>query len=272
MKLKTILASAFLVCSAQLVLAQTAPPADPVSGVWKGYATPDGGQNKLPLVVTLKLAGPTSLTGTVTGPPQPGDIKTGSYDQATGMLKFDVSVDGTPNPYVFQGTVAVDTVTGRVTNDGFSAVFNLSKGSADAAAARPDSGIPSAELTKSFGEVATYVTKAANLVPPDKYTYRPSQNVRTFAQQIAHIVDSNNYFCAVAAGRNVQWSDAVEKGSLDKATLVEKLKQSIDACTPVYSGSTGKRAPMIDNIGHVNLHYGNIITYLRMLGLVPPSS
>lgn len=272
MKLKTIFACACLTLSAPLVLAQTAPAADPVSGVWKGYATPDGGQNKLPLVVTLKLAGSNSITGTVTGPPQPGEIKTGSYDQATGVLKFDVSVDGTPNPFVFQGTVAVDTVTGSVTNDSFRAVFNLSKGSADSAAARPDSGIPSAELVRSFGEVAGFVTKAANLVPADKYTYRPSQNVRTFAQQLAHIVDSHNYYCAVAAGRNVQWSDAVEKGSLDKATLVEKLKQSIDACTPVYGGSSGKRAQLIGNIGHTNLHYGNIITYMRMLGLVPPSS
>ncbi len=272
MKFKTILACACLFFSAALVCAQTPTASDQVSGVWKGYATPDGGQNKLPLVVTLKLAGANSITGTVIGPPQPGEIKTGSYDQATGALKFEVTVDGQSGAFVFQGTLVVDTVTGSVTNAGFRAVFNLSKASADAAAARPDSGIPSVELTRSFGQVAAFVTKAANLVPADKYSYRPSQNVRTFAQQIAHIVDSHNYYCAVAAGRTVQWSDAAEKGSLDKTTLVEKLKQSIDACTPVYSGSSGKRAPMIDNIGHTNLHYGNIITYMRMLGLVPPSS
>lgn len=57
----------------------------------------------------------------------------------------------------------------------------------------------------------------------------------------------------------MEWSDAVEKGKIDKATVVQKLKQSIDGCNAAYTGST-------------SLHYGNLITYMRMLGLKPPSS
>ena len=62
-----------------------------------------------------------------------------------------------------------------------------------------------------------------------------------------------------------------EKGITDKATLVKKLKQSTDACTAAYGGK-GKPGELLRNISHSNLHYGNVITYMRMLGLVPPSS
>jgi len=129
----------------------------------------------------------------------------------------------------------------------------------------------SAALRFGFKEVSEWVTKTADMVPADKYSYRPVQTVRTVGQQIGHIVDSYNYFCARATNPNVQWSDAVEKGSTDKATLVGKLKQATDACNVAYGGTSASNSLMA-NIAHVNLHYGNLITYLRMLGLTPPSS
>ncbi len=95
--------------------------------------------------------------------------------------------------------------------------------------------------------------------------------MRTFGQLIAHIADGQNYYCGRAAGKKIEWSDAVEKGGTDKATLVAKLKQSTDACTAAYGGN-GQAGLLIGNIGHTSLHYGNIITYMRMMGLTPPSS
>jgi len=135
----------------------------------------------------------------------------------------------------------------------------------------PGGNDDAAALRKSFTEVSGWVSKAAELAPADKYNYRPTQSARTFGQQIAHIADSYNYYCARAAGKNIEWSDAIEKGATDKATLVPKLKQSLNACNAVYGGS-GQTGALIENIGHTNLHYGNIITYMRMLGLTPPSS
>ena len=108
-------------------------------------------------------------------------------------------------------------------------------------------------------------------MPADKYNYRPVQTVRTFGQLVAHVADSYAYFCARAAGQKVEWSDAIEKGSTDKATLVEKLKQKTDACNAVYGGS-GDVGQLLTNVGHTSMHYGNMITYIRMLGLVPPSN
>jgi uncharacterized damage-inducible protein DinB len=140
-----------------------------------------------------------------------------------------------------------------------------------AAAQAGGAGETSASLRKNFEAVSGWLIKAAEQVPADKYTYQPAKTVRTFGQQIGHVVDGYNYFCAAASGKKVPWSEATEKGSTDKATLVQKLKQSTASCTAVYAG-TGPAHELINNIAHANLHYGNVITYMRMLGLVPPSS
>jgi uncharacterized damage-inducible protein DinB len=126
-------------------------------------------------------------------------------------------------------------------------------------------------MRNGFNEVSAWVTKAADLVPPDKYSYRPTQSVRTFGQLVAHIADAHNWYCGNATGKKVEWSDAIEKGNTDKATLAQKLKQSIDACNAIYTKG-GDAGQLIGNVGHTNLHYGNIITYMRMMGLTPPSS
>jgi len=128
-----------------------------------------------------------------------------------------------------------------------------------------------AMLQFGFNEVSGWITKSAELVPADKFTYQPSKDVRTFGQQIAHVADSYGYYCGRAAGRNAEWSDAVEKGGTDKATLLAKLEKARLACEAVYK--RGGLAPaLMQNIAHTNLHYGNVITYMRMLGLKPPSS
>lgn len=128
------------------------------------------------------------------------------------------------------------------------------------------------ELRKGFAEVSAWVSQAAEMVPDDKYNYRPVDSVRTFGQLVAHIADSYNYYCAQAAGKNVEWSDAIEKGSTDKATVAPQLKLAVDRCTEVYKSSNGRVGPLLGNVGHTSLHYGNIITYMRMLGMKPPSS
>lgn len=129
-------------------------------------------------------------------------------------------------------------------------------------------------LGHGFAEVSGWVLKAAESVPADKYGYRPVDTVRTFGQQIAHIADAYAYYCGSAkAGQRVEWTDAVEKAGGDKAAVTAKLKAATDACTAVYTTASGTNAPpLMANIAHTNLHYGNIVTYMRMLGLTPPSS
>ena len=130
----------------------------------------------------------------------------------------------------------------------------------------------STDLRNGFNEVNEWVTKAAEMVPAEKYNYRPVDTVRTFGQLIAHVTDSYNFFCARGAGNKVEWSDAVEKGTTDKDTLLPKLKEAVGKCNAAYGSSNAQFRPLFSNVGHTNLHYGNIITYLRMMGLKPPSS
>jgi len=128
-------------------------------------------------------------------------------------------------------------------------------------------------LQKQFADVSGWVAKAADMVPADTYGYRPVATVRTLGEQVAHIADSYTYFCAQAAGRPLEWSDAIEKGPADKATVLQKLATATDGCAKVYGGaSAGAAAPLLANNAHTHLHYGNLVTYVRMLGLVPPSS
>ena len=130
----------------------------------------------------------------------------------------------------------------------------------------------STQMGGAFNEVNDWVTKAAEAVPADKYNYRPVDTVRTFGQLIAHITDSYNYFCAQGVGNKVEWSEAVEKGTTDKDTLLPKFKEAVGKCNAAYSSGNPQLKPLFTNIGHTSLHYGNIITYMRMMGLKPPSS
>lgn len=137
-------------------------------------------------------------------------------------------------------------------------------------AQQADTKETSAMLGKGFAELSAWILKAAEIVPPDKYSYKPAPTVRTFGELLGHIADGSDYFCGRAAGRKVEWSDATAQGKTDKATVVPKLKAALEACSAAHG--TGNLGMLIANYGHANLHYGNMATYMRMLGLVPPSS
>jgi uncharacterized damage-inducible protein DinB len=161
----------------------------------------------------------------------------------------------------------------RITIAGLSAACCLAASVAGFAVQQPApaAGKGSELLGKGFEEVSVWVMKSAELIPADKYSYRPVATVRTVGQQIAHIADAYNYYCKSAvAGRAVEWSDAVEKGPADKVTAIAKLKEATRLCENAYA--TSQAPPLMAAIAHTNLHYGNLVTYMRMLGLTPPSS
>jgi uncharacterized damage-inducible protein DinB len=142
----------------------------------------------------------------------------------------------------------------------------------DVSAQTPKDPDPAAVLKQGFGEVSGWLLKAAELVPPDKYSYRPTTTVRTYGEMLGHVADGYNYFCGRASGRKVEWSDATAQGKTDKATIVAALKSATSACAAAHDGEGGRSPLLLQNFGHASLHYGNVVTYVRMLGLVPPSS
>ena len=106
----------------------TEPASDPISGTWTG----DMGANdttRYPITMTLKFDGKSAVSGTVTGPPLPGEIKKGMFDPMTGALKLEVDVkaDGVAVRFVFEGTVVNGTATGRVSDNNHTGNFKITK-------------------------------------------------------------------------------------------------------------------------------------------------
>jgi hypothetical protein len=240
---------------------------DPVSGLW-------GSRESAGL--DLKFDGKNVVTGTIyiTGHGS-APISSGSFDSATRALNVAgvaPGPDGKSAPFKIHGTVDGDvlSVTYAFGDQTGTASFNRA-GAAPRATASPAVTDAAPALRKTFGEASGWVLKAAEAVPADKYSYRPAKTVRSFGEIVAHVADAYNYSCAQAKGRTVDWSPAIENAAKDKATIVAKLKEATSGCEAAYASATDV-GPLVENVGHTNLHYGNLVTYMRMLNLVPPSS
>ena len=134
--------------------------------------------------------------------------------------------------------------------------------------------------------VTTNIATVAEELPEADYAYRPVGSVRTFAQQFAHVAGAQGVMCAAALGETAPAENHYERTATTKAALVEALKATTATCERAYAqtdseatastqlwGNTVPRMHALAlNAVHNGEHYGNIITYMRMKGLVPPSS
>jgi len=138
-----------------------------------------------------------------------------------------------------------------------------------------------------YDNIKRDVVEAADAVPEAEYSFKPTPQVRSFGEIIGHIADTQNYFCSVAAGSNPEYADTLEKSAKSKADLVKGLKDSVAKCDDVYAktdaanvlsvvkagkGDALRGMILLDNVSHDNEHYGNIVTYMRLKGHVPPST
>jgi len=139
-----------------------------------------------------------------------------------------------------------------------------------------------------------YLAKSAEKMPEEFYNLRPGAQteVRTFGQLIGHLANFNYRWCSDAKGeKNPQEQTDFEKLP-DKASLVKALGAALTYCDGAYAMLTdansmdvvqgtrddGTKAPvlrisrLIINFAHNNEHYGNLVTYMRIKSIVPPSS
>jgi uncharacterized damage-inducible protein DinB len=137
-----------------------------------------------------------------------------------------------------------------------------------------------------YANIKDTLAKAAEKMPEESYSFKATPEVRSFGQIVAHVADSQNFFCKMAMGEAGSYSDAVEKGKTAKADLVAALKESSAGCAKVFAQSDAELAKPLKLfgmdanrftvatllVGHDFEHYGNMVTYLRMKGIVPPSS
>jgi hypothetical protein len=263
----TLLAAIALLSATGLAAAQTVP--DPVTGTWSGRIGPSA-EPDYAITLELRLAG-TSVRGTLSTSDGTGEIG-GTYEAASGTLHLAITRAGEQSAsLVLDGVAVQGMATGRASRGQSTGTFVLTRNGATAREASGNvASIDRAQLRSAFEELNTNIAKAAELVPAVRFAWQPVGTVRTVGQVVGHVADAYQYYCGRAVGHAVQWSDAIAEGQLDKPALIAKLNDAAEQCSAAFeAGSVG---PLIVNYGHANLHYGNLVTYLRLLGLVPPTS
>ena len=128
--------------------------------------------------------------------------------------------------------------------------------------------------------------KTAAKVPETVWAFRPTPEVRTFAQIMGHIADSSFGICSAGSGEKAAPVNA-EKTMTTKAELSKALADAMAFCDKVIAGMDDKKAmettkfltgPTVRgmvlsfNTAHSFEHYGNLVTYMRINKIVPPSS
>lgn len=127
------------------------------------------------------------------------------------------------------------------------------------------------------------IIKAAEQMPEEFYNFRPTPEVRSFGELMAHIAESNYEMGAIAKGED----SPVLTVAPTKREVVEALKDSFDYCAAARKNMTKKQKDtlvkfmggsqsagnVLDfSVFHSLQHYGNVVMYMRLKGLVPPSS
>jgi len=123
--------------------------------------------------------------------------------------------------------------------------------------------------------------KAADKMPESKYSYRPTKEVRSFAEIVTHVADISYILCSNAKGES---NPATNTAKVSKTEIMAYLKGSFAYCDGVYSGFTDvhlndpadfwgaktNKMFILTQVGnHDALHYGNLVTYLRINGFEP---
>jgi uncharacterized damage-inducible protein DinB len=148
----------------------------------------------------------------------------------------------------------------------------------------------SASAKRTYDVIKGYVTRAAEKMPEEQYAFKPTPDVRSFGQLVGHVADANYGFCSAAAGEKPPaggFDQPIEKGKTSKADLQKALADSFAYCDKVHAGMTdaagagtikffggemAKVSVLEFNTHHDFEHYGNMVTYMRLKGIVPPSS
>jgi uncharacterized damage-inducible protein DinB len=137
-----------------------------------------------------------------------------------------------------------------------------------------------------FGISKKDILGSVDKIPEALWSYQPTKDVRTIGQLFAHIADGQYEFCGVATEGKPGMKE-IEKTAKTRDEIVAALKQAFAYCDAAYASMTDEKAAetvkifgmnitrlgALDfNTGHNMEHYGNLVTYMRLKNIVPPSS
>ena len=137
-----------------------------------------------------------------------------------------------------------------------------------------------------YGVTQKILVRSAELMPEENYGFKPTEAVRSFGQIVGHVADAQYSFCSAAIGEK-RTAPKVENEKTSKAELIAALKEAFAYCNKAYDGMTDANGTkvvklmradmpalgvMTINQMHTMEHYGNLVTYMRMKDIVPPTS
>lgn len=140
------------------------------------------------------------------------------------------------------------------------------------------------EAKAAYDVIKTNLLKSAEKMPEEAYGFQPTKEERTFAELVAHIADAQTRICSASTGTMKQFP--ATKTTV-KAELVAALKASNSECDSAFAALNSETASnmvkmgkaersrlgtLIYNNTHDNESYGTVVVYLRLKGIVPPSS
>jgi len=148
-----------------------------------------------------------------------------------------------------------------------------------------------ASVRAMHGVIRRNLAEAAAAMPAADYAFKPTPQVRSFAELIGHVANANFYFCSQARGEKPNFGGTDYGKVTDKAALVKGLNEALASCDAAYDATTDANANqavtvqgrsggtpttralvLTFNTTHNNEHYGNVVVYLRLKGVVPPST
>ncbi len=138
----------------------------------------------------------------------------------------------------------------------------------------------------TYEGIKKILVRTAELMPEENYSFKPSEDVRSFGQILGHVADAQYFFCSIALGEKSP-SPGAEKSMTAKVDLIKALGGAFAYCDRAYEsmndasavemvkfmgGDNPKLGVLNTNQIHSIEHYGNLVTYMRIKGFVPPTS
>ena len=140
-------------------------------------------------------------------------------------------------------------------------------------------------LKRAYNTIEDDFVKAAEEMDGTNYSFKPTPELQSFGQRVAHIADANLRTCAIVKG---EMKSETASTKTSKADLVAEIKASFSYCDSIVSSLTDAEANRVIGaarggpkselsvlwgmVSHDNEVYGTMTVYLRLKGLVPPSS
>ena len=138
-----------------------------------------------------------------------------------------------------------------------------------------------------YDAVKRNLTAMAEKMPEEHFTFKPVAEVRSFGESVAHVADAQARNCNLVSGAGSKTLDADKKNT--KAELLAALKESFAICDAAFAALTDTRASemvtvgqsgfqlsklslLVSMISHSNEQHGYMAVYLRLKGIVPPST